>query len=197
LPATWNHPELGRFEYRGGWAKELEFPAFKAFSYDTGYDNARRSTGKHGMLFWVGSETDLPAPETAALAAKVVANQAGLVVKIADALWEGFNGRGPDYGVWWHGRLENVAKVVGPKRVPRTPQDVLRLLQVDAVFIRSASPGIAGFEKPAAEIAFHAAFEPEHGIGVLTDGDAILGIGHTLDVVLFQPPKRSRKRSGR
>src|ERR1041385_1095593 len=60
LPATWNHPKLGLFKYRGGWAKELNFPAFKAFSYDTGYANARRSTGKQGMLFWAKSERDLP-----------------------------------------------------------------------------------------------------------------------------------------
>jgi hypothetical protein len=194
LPATWDHPELGRFEFRSGWAKELDFPAFKAFSYDTGYGNARRSTAKHGMLFWAGNESDVPGPETAALAAKVVANQAKLVSKIADALWDDFNGRGPDYGVWWHGSLDDVAKVIGSKSTLRGPKDVLRLLQVDAVFIRRAHPGVSGYDKPAAEIAFHAAFEPEHGVGILTDGNAILGIGFTLDVALYEPPKRPRKR---
>ena len=177
----------------------MNFPAFKAFSYDTGYDNARRSTGKHGMLFWASNENDVPLPATAAVASKVVANQAELVAKIAGALWDDFNGCGPDYGIWWHDSLDDVAKAVGPKRPLRGPKDVLRLLQVDAVFIRSASPGMAGYDKPAAEIAFHAAFEDEHGVGVLTDGEAILGIGFTLDVVLFEPKKRSRlrKHSGR
>jgi hypothetical protein len=198
LPATWNHPELGRFEYRGGWAKELNFPAFKAFSYDTGYENARRSTGKHGMLFWANSEKDVPSSETAAVSSKVVANQAELVKKVAEALWDDFNGRGPDYGMWWHGSLKDVAKIVGQERPIRGPKDVLRLLQVDAVFIRRAYPEMGGgFDRPAAEIAFHAAFEPEHGVGVLTDGESILGIGYILDVVLFEPPKRSRKRSSR
>jgi hypothetical protein len=197
LPATWDHPKLGRFEYRGGWAKKFNFPAFKAFSYDSGYDNARRSTGKHGMLFWASSESDLPSPEAAGLASKVVANQAELVAQVADALWDDFSGRGPDYGNWWHGCLEKVAKSIGPKRVLRGPEDTTRLLKVDAVFIRSAYSGMPGYDKPAVEIAFRAAFEPEHGVGVLTDGVSILGIGYTLDVVLFEPPKRSRKRSSR
>jgi hypothetical protein len=176
----------------------LNLTAFKAFSYDTGYDNARRSTGKHGMLFWASNDNDVPSPATAAVASKVVAKQAELVVKVAEALWDDFSGRGPDYGNWWHGSLEKVAKkVVRPKRPLREPKDVLPLLQVDAVFIRSAYPGMPGYDKPAAEIAFHAAFEPEHGVGVLTDGDQILGIGYTLDVVLFEQPKRSRKRSRR
>lgn len=191
MAATWDHPVLARFEYRDGWASELHFPVFDAFSYDTGYGNARRSTGRHGLLFWARNERDVPSPATAALAARVVANQAELVVTIAGALWDDFNGRGPDYGNWWHGRLAEVAQVVGPERALRGPEDVPRLLRLDAVFVRRAEPGMPGYDKPAAEVAFHAAFEEEHGIGVLTDGDAVLGIGHILDVVLFEAAKQT------
>ena len=197
MAATWDHPQLGRFEYgEGGWAKELDFPAFKAFAYRTRYDHAGRSTGKQGMLFWASGPNDVPSPETAAVGAKVVANQADLVAKVTEALWDTFNGRGPDYGSW-HGCLEDLTKLLGPKRPLRAPKDVLRLLRANGVYVRSPYPGVSGLDRPAAAIQFYSAFEPEHGVGVLTDGDAILGMGYWLDVVLFETPKRSPKRSRR
>ena len=38
---------------------------------------------------------------------------------------------------------------------------------------------------PLVELSFHAAFEEEHGVSVLTDGDSILGTGYYLDVVPY------------
>jgi hypothetical protein len=43
-----------------------------------------------------------------------------------------------------------------------------------------------GYEKPVVELSFHAAFEEEHGVGVLTDGNTILGTGYSVDVRPFK-----------
>jgi hypothetical protein len=39
-----------------------------------------------------------------------------------------------------------------------------------------------GRKRPLAELSFHAAFEEEHGVGILTDGRQVVGIGYLADV---------------
>ena len=58
MSKPWTHPKLGEFEVNGpGWLRTVNVPAFKAFSYDTGYPNARRSRGTYPLfLLWLGSE---------------------------------------------------------------------------------------------------------------------------------------------
>jgi hypothetical protein len=63
MPNTWQHPVLGTFEFAGSrWAADVKVPAFKEFSYDTGYSNARRSTGKHALIFFADGEKEKPPP---------------------------------------------------------------------------------------------------------------------------------------
>ena len=51
------------------------------------------------------------------------------------------------------------------------------------------------YPKPIAELTFAAAFDPEHGVGVLTDGKKILGTGYSGDAEQFKKPRRRRTRS--
>jgi malic enzyme len=37
--------------------------------------------------------------------------------------------------------------------------------------------------KAIVALSLHADFEEEHGVGVLTDGEAILGLGYSADVL--------------
>jgi malic enzyme len=45
---------------------------------------------------------------------------------------------------------------------------------------------VDGHDGPLVEISLYAPFEPEHDLGILTDGEKILGIGYMSDVRLFE-----------
>jgi hypothetical protein len=40
---------------------------------------------------------------------------------------------------------------------------------------------------------FHATFDDEHGLGVLTDGKKVLGIGNAIDVLPYRKSKQRRR----
>jgi hypothetical protein len=194
VAATWDHPKLGRFEYEGaGWTRLVEVPAFKTFSYETGYSNAPRSKRKHKLVFGTFDESHLPSAADVAVAERVLVNHKSLVGVVTRALWEDFNGRGPDSGMWWHGDLEAVAKSFKSHKLPppTKPEDLLAVMQPSGVLVRETFPG---YDSPMVELTFHAAFEEEHGVSVLTDGNSVLGIGYNLDVMPFgsKPPSPPR-----
>ena len=183
MAATWDHPQLGRFTYDGTvWINTVSMPAFAAFAYDTGYSNAPRSTGEHLLAFEADGKRDLPSPAAVALAEKVLANQQAIVAKVVEALWNDFNGVGPDSGMGWRGDLQAVADAMGADEPPGSAGDLLPLMQLSQVTICKHVDGCDG---PVAELSFYAPFEEEHGVGILTDGDVILGIGNTSDVFPF------------
>lgn len=198
MAATWNHPTLGPFALESmGWTKVVNIPSFKACSYDTGYSNAPRSTGKHRLTFAAFGESDVPSSAKVALADRVLANQAALVDAIAAALWEDFNGRGPQSGTWWHGDLPTVAKSWKSLKLPPPAKaaDLLAALQLARIIVRDGFPGHP--VDPIVELAFHAAFEEEHGVSILTDGQSILGAGFNLDVMPYDyTPVFTRRRFG-
>ena len=190
MAVTWDHPKLGRFDYGdyGGWTRLVDVPAFKAFAYDTAYGDAPRSTGMHKLVFSASGPSDLPSPAAVATAERVLANQASLVGVVTHALWEDFNGRGPGSGAC--GDLDAVARAMKSRKlpVPTKPDDLLPALRLAAILVRE----YPGYEAPMVELMFDAAFEEEHGVSVLTDGQSVLGIGFNLDVLPFgfKPPKR-------
>src|SRR5688500_847987 len=121
---TWNHPKLGEFEYDGiAWVKKVEAPGFDPFTYD-------RESSDVELAFEADDEDDSPTAEAVALALKVLANHAKLVPKITKALWDDFNGRGPDSGMWWHGDLDQVADAIEIEELPRPTKadDLLALM---------------------------------------------------------------------
>ena len=188
MAATWEHLKLGRFEYAGmGWTRVVDVPAFKSFSYDTGYSNARRSKGRHELVFGAFDESDLPSAAEVEVADRVLANHAALVGVVTQALWESFDGRGPGSGTY--GDRATLAKSFKSHKLrpPAKAQDLLAALQPCRILVCEAFPG---HDRPMVELQFHSAFEEEHGVSVLTDGHSVLGIGYHLDVVPFgfKPP---------
>lgn len=187
---TWQHPELGQFKYDGGgWAKTISVPAFKGFK--------GQRAGKCDLAFNADDETDVPSPAMISVAAAVLDYQGELARKVIDGLWDDFNGRGPDSGMYWHGDLDAVAEGLDwgdeDPEPPTSAKDLLRLMSPNGITVRK---GVHGYDKPVVELSFSAAFEEEHGVGILTDGRTIIGIGYSSDV---QPFKRSRtkRRRGR
>lgn len=190
MSAKWVHPQLGKFEFDDihmQWISEVSMPAFKSFEYDTGYSNARRSTGEHELAFEAEDEADVPSPEAVALADKMLAEQKNLVSKVITALWTDFAGAGPRSGMWWHGDLDAVKEDL--EESIESAEDLLTVLQLSQVIIRK---GLPGYERPIIELSFHAAFEIEHGVGVLSDGDNILGTGYSFTVTPFKDLKSSK-----
>jgi hypothetical protein len=216
--ATWNHPKLGRFEYKHtGWVATVDAPALDAFKcdeevdddYDDGEDDEDDEDehhddehhddehqddehedegdddglpgGKYELEFEADDKKDLPTEEAVAVALRVIANNAALVPKITKALWEDFNGRGPDSGMWWHGDMDQVAQGMD-RPPPRGPDDLLALMVATGIVIHKE---VDGYERPVAEITFGAVFEEEHGVGILTDGRDVLGTGYIADVTPY------------
>jgi len=197
---TWKHPKLGVFKHDGlAWWKFVTVPAFKAFSYDTGYPNARRSTGKVELSFAAPSEKDLPKKSEVVLADKVIANAQKLVSLVKTALWDEFNGRGPVSGLWWRGDLRTIAEQIdmyAPKlSPPRNADDILALMQLYRIAVRRKDS--YNYDRTMVELSFHAAFEGEHGVGILTDGTKILGSGYSSDVQPYKPPRKRTTTKGK
>ena len=195
MPKPWTHPTLGQFEAnRVGWFRTVNVPAFKAFSYDTGYPNARRSNGKYSLFFlwWTGEAPDVPTPEMAAVAERVLAEPRELVKTVVAALWDEFNGRGPDSGMWWRGGMDAVRTAFKNAKLPplRRPDDLLPSMQLHSINVCSE---VFDYPRPVADLTFRAAFEKEHGVSVLTDGDQVLGLGHANDVYPWKHLRPKRK----
>jgi hypothetical protein len=107
------------------------------------------------------------------------------VHKIKIALWNDFTGRGPRTGVWWHGSMDELTEVlqgVADLPPPAKPDDIPAYLQLFQINIRN---DVHQYDGLVAELCFHAPFEEEHNVGILTDGQEIIGIGHHLDVSPF------------
>jgi hypothetical protein len=180
---AWTEAELGTFHFDNfGWTKRVEMPAFEAFRF--GSRRKRESAKTYQLLIDAESAEESPAPAALALAKRVLGNQEALAAKVAEALWADFTGSGPDSGMWWHGDLNQVADGMEEGQPPRGAGDLFKLLRLSEIRITKSS---SGSECLRAELNFEAAFEEEHGVGILTDGAEILGIGYSGDASEFAP----------
>lgn len=161
----WKHPTLGTFVWEEDmWRQE-------------------------GDDFYLSFETDLEEPTApteahVALLQAVMADRENLITKSADALWEDINVRGPDSGMWWRGDLEGIVhqyEFVGYD-APKSAGELRAALPFRGIAIRC---DISDEKRTLAELRFAPWFEEEHGIGVLTDGRSILGLGYAYDVTPF------------
>ena len=179
MATTWTHPDFGTFKFDrdyDAWVTTVKAPAFDAFKWE------QEPTGECDLLIEADDQKDIPSKAALAVAARVLAAQAELPGKVIRALWDDFNGRGGDSGMWWHGDMEQVAEMSGDHPVPKRPEDFLSAMDFLRIVIRKEADG---YEKPVAELTFAAAFEEEHGVGVLTDGKDILGTGYMGDAAVF------------
>jgi len=113
-----------------------------------------------------------------ALAKRVLDNQGSLVKKVVEALWADFVGSGPDSGMYWHDNLDQVAEGMEDREAPESADELFELMRLNGITIKPAEDDSDTF---VAELNFDAAFEEEHGVGVLTDGLEILGLGYSGD----------------
>lgn len=195
--ANWVHAKFGQLKGgSGGWSATVNVPEFALFSYDTGYPNAPRSNGDVGLgMHYHLMDAQVPAtppPEMVALLDKVLADPRALVDRVVNALWDEFNGRGPDSGVWWHGNMKTINEQFDSAGLPppKRADDLLPALQLTGLSIFNEW---WDYPRPILYLDFHAAFEEEHGLAMLGDGDRMLGAGFGGgDVTLYKElrPKR-------
>lgn len=123
---TWNHPDLGRFTYDGvAWTKAMAVPAFKAFRY------GGRANGKCELTFDADDASEVPTPTAISVAAAVLNRPDDLVKKLITALWDDFNGRGRESGMYWHGDLDAVTERLewdDDAKPPHRAEDLFKLL---------------------------------------------------------------------
>ncbi len=189
---NWTHSELGRFKYDfTGWARDVEFPAFTPFRYHWGGRRKTRDTIRLEFHADDEAEKTIPVPSRGAIsvAQRTIQNQLILADRIVKAMWKDLNGLGRNSGMWWHGDLptanEMIANVFGARPVKKlaVPEDLYEFMGTILVHIREST---YKYQRPSATICFAAAFDDEHGVGVLTDGTRVLGIGHQSDVTPFK-----------
>ena len=186
MASTWKHPQFGAFKFNGTvWEGTVRAPGFDRFSYDTGYSNAGPPNGEYPLTFATESASETPSPVMVDLAQRVLADPAAMVATVTHALWEDFNGRGPGSRMWWHGDLEQIIEDVEEEglKPPAGPDDLLIILRLYGIAVSAHHYGV---DEPLAELGFWALFEPEHDVGVLTDGRVVRGIGYSYSVRPFR-----------
>jgi hypothetical protein len=187
-PPTWTHPTLGAFRYDGlNWVQEITLPAIKAFTYGRYKRPTKTKASQIELAFEVDRDGELPSPAAATLAVKVLANQNLFPTQLTEALWLDLTGDGPPSGMWWHGDLEQVADTIEEGTPPTQATDMFKLIRPYQIRILKS---VERHKSPIVEIKFRAAFEEEHGLGILTDGITILGLGYSADASPFKTPKK-------
>ncbi len=172
--SIWEHPQLGRFtagEY-GGWHREVMLPAFAKF---------KDSTGTIDLVIDVDEDDQPPADGAVDVALKTIANCAALVPMGLRMLFDDLAGNGPDSGMWWHNDLQHIAEILKnhpPAKAPKEPDDLLSLLSSPSILVMEAG---YGYDDACSILGFESPIDVEHGIGLLTDGTKIVGLGYRSD----------------
>lgn len=180
--STWEDPELGVFELsRGeGWCREIDVPNFMAFQYS---DWPKRPVY---LIFAADDENDIPTDGQVSVARQTINNLERLIEEGLLALVDDFQGRGPDSGMWWHSDIDQVLENLTSNGARLdslgSPDDLYVVMGQPSIRIQESG---YGYGKPCAIIGFEAQFEVEHGVGILTDGEQILGTGYRTDVSPF------------
>jgi len=170
-PAIWKHPKLGEFSCQYGEVSgTVAMPGM--------FNNGKRSP-KVALSIYVRKNDKEPAKEQVDLVLNVQKNAKALAKKICRALWEDFQGKGRKTGMWWHGNLAEVNRDLN--RPIRREADLPGMLKLSSMMVNKGAD-----KKPVMVLNFHAPFEDEHGVGVLTDGKTVLGIGYASDVMPYK-----------
>lgn len=186
---TWSHPTLGVFTYDFvGWSRQLELPAFNRFRYAWGGGQTPQATVKLCFVSEdLGDDRPVePTGDSIQLANLIIANQHKLNALLLEAVWQDLNGLGPSSEMWWHGDWPTIREMIqsGWKRaLPPPPLDAKEDLYLHMGNMRICiNEGDGNYPPGCARFAFDSAIDPEHGVGVLSDGRKILGVGYSYDV---------------
>lgn len=177
--ASWAHPELGTFasEAWGGWTRRSTHPAFTKFKGG-------------GDAFHLTLDTDEPEEEPSAdvvaMALSTLANCERLIESGLQALCDDFHGRGRDGGMWWRDGVDQILEILEKKDSPEIldgPEKLYDWMSVPSILAQARG---MGYPHPCSIISFQSPIDEEHGIGILTDGQDVIGIGYQTDTCPFE-----------
>ena len=87
--------------------------------------------------------------------------------------------------MWWSDNISHVYEVLGEGYriwVLDSPLGLHSLLGNPSVLVQECG---FGYDQACAIIAFESDIDIEHGIGVLTDGQKVIGVGYATDTEAF------------
>lgn len=179
---TWDHPELSRFVLtETGWSGICSMPSSKAFRVS----RPAKSRLKIEFEAEIDSE-DLPKSGEISIAKRVIKNEASLAKKLIRALFDDLNRSGLDFEMWWRGDTQTILEFMDENMRLKfdlcVEGDIRKLIGSPSVWIR---PKVDCYKKQCPVILFEAAFDPEHGLGVLTDGSNVIGNGYQMSASPF------------
>jgi hypothetical protein len=182
---TWKHPQLGTFTMRARfgrhlWENVLDLPAFAIFKFSR---NGRFRGVKKLRCEIVGRESEsTPLKSTIHLCERIAKNQDKLVRNIRDSLFQDINGEGKDSGMWW--RHDPIEFAVLCCEFLREKTRFSRVYHPEQIEMLIGGPTItidqysSDSKAPLAMINVSTYFKDEHGLGVLTNGNSVLGLGY-------------------
>lgn len=188
--ASWTDPQLGMFKFNEyQWEKTIEIEAFSIFPYG-GFGNPNEDNSSSNIVLGIEAEDEceIPSEQVIEVARLTIKNHQYLLREGIKALFNDLIGKGPDSGMWWHSAIDHVREIVANRvdestlAVLNKPEDLHALLGKPSIRVQEFG---YGYDDPCSIISFEAVFEPEHGIGILTDGTQILGVGYEMDVSPF------------
>ena len=179
-PRLWRHAELGVFKFiLGHWEGTICLPAFDRF-----VDAEKPPPSPYRLCFKVGEEAHEPSVSAIQIVREIIQNQNLLAPAIASALWNSFNGTGPSTGIWWHNCRNSDDEF-------DECEEIAEMKDIDELFQHMWFKGFRVMHHPdfndalVAQLHFHSWFEAEHGVGFVTDGENILGLGYATEVLPF------------
>jgi hypothetical protein len=196
LSNTWSHPRLGGLVQDDiWWRRVITLSSLDSFTYSQQAFRRGRPELPFELVLECDAEGEEPTEEMASLAATVLDNEPRLMPVVLEAIWSDLNGQGPDSGMWWHGDLpyaylggnfgsDVYDSLTGYELpVPACASDLMKVMEPKELLIRrDLSPPKTWL----AVLTFHAGFEIEHSLGVLTNGVEVLGIGYGYDARRFK-----------
>jgi len=161
LAKNYIHPHYGTFYYNEddeAWVPSEELLFFSEFE----------------LFFHTDNETIIPNEISEILLTNIMKNYSNIIDSVMQSLWNNLNHMGKKSGMWWEN--ESLEDIFENDNIPNDYRELKKYVNLYAIEI---SDGLAEFR-------FHATFEEEHGVGILYNGDSILGIGYTYSVTPYK-----------
>lgn len=180
---TWTHQKLGVFLYNGiAWKQERKIEEFKNFTLNS----PKRPEGNENIILsmYLDEDDEPPSDEMCVVTDKTLSNLNLLLNKCLQLLFDDISGiNNIDSGMWWHNSLDHVNEIIVDKGKLENVSAFYDLLCCPTIKIAEYE---GGYDSPCSIIGFDSPIDIEHGIGFLTDGEKVLGIGYKADPCVFK-----------
>jgi len=179
----WEHPALGKFCYEEylGWKQRIHLEAFDIFQYDSHLWPDRKAD----LILKAWEVEEIPTDAMVTMAASCVTNISTLLAEGIDYLYNDFHGTGPDSGMWWCGakdQVDDILEAEYSRNMLSKKEGLFELLGKPFILVQEFG---MSYPHHCAIIGFESPIETSHGIGFLTNGENIIGIGYNTDTSPF------------